>query len=148
MSTIFSRQCEYAIQSVLYLAMKPPDAKTSIREVTDELGIPYHFVAKILQDLSRKGLLRSLKGPAGGFSLARPSREITLLEIVDAIDGTGFLRSCVLGFPECSSKTPCPAHEQWSGVRTTMESMLIGQTVADMARNTRKPQYRRASIRG
>ena len=142
MSTIFSRQCEYAIQAVLYLALKPHDGKTSIKELTSQLEIPYHFVAKILQDLGRKGLLVSLKGPSGGFALARQPEEITLFEIVDAIDGTGVLRDCVLGFPECSSKTPCPAHDRWDKVRETISEMLIGQTVAQMAKNTRKPQYR------
>ena len=142
MSTIFSRQCEYAIQAVLYLAMKPHDGKTSIKELTRQLEIPYHFVAKILQDLGRKGLLVSLKGPSGGFALARQPGEITLLEIVDAIDGTAFLHDCVLGFPDCSSKTPCPAHDRWEKVRENISEMLIGQTVAQMAKNTHKPQYR------
>ena len=142
MSTIFSRQCEYAIQAVLYLALKPHEGKTSIKELTQQLEIPYHFVAKILQDLGRKGLLISLKGPSGGFALARRPEEITLLEIVDAIDGTGFLHDCVLGFPECSSKTPCPAHDRWAKVRESIGEMLIGQTVAQMAKNTHKPQYR------
>ena len=142
MSTIFSRQAEYAVQAVLYLALKPHDGKTSIKELTRQLEIPYHFVAKILQDLGRKGLLVSLKGPSGGFALARRPEEITLLEVIDAIDGTGFLRDCVLGFPDCSSKTPCPAHDRWAGVRESISDMLIGQTVAQMAKNTRKPQYR------
>lgn len=70
MSLIFSRQCEYALQAVLYLALRPEGEMTSIKEMTDKLGIPYHFLAKILQDLSKKGLLSSLKGPTGGF---RPS---------------------------------------------------------------------------
>jgi len=59
MSIIFSRQCEYALQAVLYLALKPQDELTSIRELTKKLEIPYHFVAKILQDLTKKGLLIS-----------------------------------------------------------------------------------------
>lgn len=56
MSIFFSKQCEYALQSVLYLALKPPGEMTSIRDLAANLGIPYHFVAKILQDLTYKGL--------------------------------------------------------------------------------------------
>ena len=117
MSLIFSRQCEYAIQAVFYLALKPGDGMTPIRELTRALKIPYHFLGKILQDLTRKGLLLSQKGPTGGFALRRAAGDITLLEIVEAVDGDGVLRQCVLGFPECSGKSPCAVHGQWAGLR-------------------------------
>ncbi len=87
MSLIFSRQCEYALQAVLYLALKPSGEMTSIKELTRALGIPYHFLGKILQDLTRKGLLASHKGPTGGFALDMPAKDITLFHVVDAVDG-------------------------------------------------------------
>ena len=79
MSLIFSRQCEYALQAVMYLALRPQGKMTSIRELTGQLKIPYHFLAKILQHLTRKGLLTSLKGPTGGFALGMPAKDITLI---------------------------------------------------------------------
>lgn len=143
MSLIFSRQCEYALQAVLYLALKPGGEMTSIKEMTDRLDIPYHFLAKILQDLAHKGLLISLKGPTGGFALAMPANEITLFHIVEAIDGVDFTNTCVLGFPECSGRNPCAVHEKWGGLRDGIYSMLVSRNIGEMAREMKKPEYKR-----
>ncbi len=143
MSLIFSRECEYAIQSVLYLALKRRDERTSIRELAGRLSIPYHFLGKILQRLTRKGLLVSHKGPLGGFALSMPPEEITLFHIVEAIDGTAFTRLCVLGFSECTPERPCSVHEYWSTLRDNIYHMLIRKNIADMGRDMRKPEYQR-----
>jgi Rrf2 family protein len=140
-SLLFSRECEYALQAVLYLALQREGSMTSIKALTARLGIPYHFLAKILQKLTRKGLLRSLKGPTGGFALAMPAEKITLLQIVEAVDGDGFMNTCVLGFAQCSGRNPCSVHEQWGAVRTSIHAMLVGKNISQMARETRKPEY-------
>jgi Rrf2 family iron-sulfur cluster assembly transcriptional regulator len=142
MSVLFSRQCEYALQAVMYLALKPEREMTSIRELTKKIQIPYHFLAKILQDLAYKGLLVSQKGPTGGFGLAKSPKEITLFDIVEAIDGTGFTTDCVLGFPECSGKNPCAVHEKWGAMREELRSVLVNKNVAQMAKEMRKPEYK------
>ena len=141
MSLIFSRQCEYALQAVLYLALRPGNGMTSIREMTERLDIPYHFLAKILQHLSRNGLLNSLKGPTGGFSLGMAADEITLFHIVEAIDGVGFAQNCVLGFAECSSRNPCALHGRWAGLRDEIYEMLVSKNIAQVAEEMRKPGY-------
>jgi len=142
MSLIFSRQCEYALQAVLYMALKPVGQMTSIKEMTDKLDIPYHFLAKILQDLSRKGLLASLKGPTGGFGLGIPAKNITLFHIVEAIDGVEFTKSCLLGFPECSGRNPCAVHDKWAVLRDGVYDMLVSKNIAEMAKDMRKSEYR------
>lgn len=142
MSLVFSRQCEYALQAVLYLALKSNGEMTSIRELTRKLDIPYHFVAKILQTLTQKRLLTSLKGPKGGFALAEPATQTTLLQIVRAIDGDGFMKECVLGFPECSGTNPCAVHGEWKGIRDRIQAMLIERSVTQMAKEMKKPEYR------
>lgn len=142
MSLIFSRQCEYALQAVLYLALRPEGEMTSIKSLARKLGIPYHFLGKILQDLTRKKLLVSLKGPTGGFALAVPAKDVTLFHIVEAIDGAGFMQSCVLGFPECSGTSPCAVHSAWAVLRDEVYQMLISRNVGELARAMRKPQYR------
>lgn len=141
MSVLFSRQCEYALQAVTYLALKPEGEMTSIKELAKKLSIPYHFLGKILQDLSYKGLLSSQKGPSGGFGLAMPAKDITLFHIVEAIDGVGFTKNCVLGFPECSGQNPCAVHEKWSGLRDGVYAMLVSKNIAQFARDMRKPEY-------
>jgi len=141
MGLMFSRECEYALQAVLYLALQPEDDMTSIKALTKKLGIPYHFLAKILQKLTRKGLLRSLKGPTGGFALALPAGQITLFQIIDAIDGADFMTTCILGFSECSGRNPCSVHEQWGAMRNSIHAMLVDKNISQMARETRKPEY-------
>lgn len=141
MSVIFSRQCEYALQAVTFLALKENGQMTSIKELTGKLDIPYHFLGKILQDLTYKGLLVSQKGPTGGFRLGMPAHDITLLQIVEAIDGPGFRSNCVLGFQECSESNPCAAHEKWRDIKEKIHVMLASRNVAEMAKDMRKPEY-------
>lgn len=143
MSIFFSRQCEYALQAVLYLAVKPPGELVSIRDISRALKIPAHFLAKIFQDLSRKNLLDSKKGPQGGFRLAMPARDITLFHIVEAIDGRAFIDNCVMGFPECSEKRPCPIHSRWGSLKDDLYQMLVNKSIDQMAKEIRvKPEYR------
>ena len=141
MSVLFSKQCEYALQAVTYLALKRDGEMTSIRELTKKLGIPYHFLGKILQDLTYKGLLVSQRGPTGGFRLGMPAKEITLFHIIEAIDGVAFMNNCVLGFPECSGKNPCAVHDKWGNIRETIYSMLVNKNISQIAREMRKPEY-------
>jgi len=142
MSVIFSRQCEYALQAVIFLAIKPEGERISIKELASKLRIPYHFLGKILQNLTYKGLLISQKGPQGGFRLGMPAKDITLFHIIEAIDGVAFTNSCVLGFPECSGQNPCAVHEKWASVRETIYSMLVNKNIAQVAKDMRKPEYR------
>ena len=142
MSIIFSRQCEYALQAVMYLATLQRGELVSIKDLTKQLGIPYHFLGKILQHLTHKGLLTSRKGHAGGFALALPAENITLLQIIEGIDGIAFMNNCVLGFESCSSPNPCALHEQWSHSRDGIFSMLKNKNIAEMAQRTKKAQFR------
>ncbi|HUI09078.1 MAG TPA: Rrf2 family transcriptional regulator [Bacteroidota bacterium] len=141
MSLIFSRQCEYALQAVVYLALRGEGERTSIRDLTKKLDIPYHFLAKILQDLSRKGLLSSVKGPGGGFSLGMPARDITLFHVVEAIDGVDLTQKCVMGFAECSGKHPCSVHSKWATLRDGIYAMLVGKNIAQLAAEMKQPGY-------
>jgi Rrf2 family protein len=141
MSLIFSRQCEYALQAVLFIALQKEGERVSIKDLTKKVDIPYHFLAKILQDLSRKGLLASVKGPGGGFSLGMPARDITLFHIVEAIDGVDLTQKCVMGFAECSGKHPCAVHENWATLRDGIYSMLVSKNIAQLAVEMKKPGY-------
>lgn len=141
MSLIFSRQCEYALQAVMYLALKRGEKMTSIRELTLALKIPYHFLGKILQELTYKGLLTSSRGPSGGFALSASAKDRTLLDIVDAVDGASFACSCVLGFAECAGHNQCAVHEKWGAIRTLIVQMLVSETISEMAARMERPEY-------
>lgn len=142
MSIIFSRQCEYALQAVSYLALKPKGKMISIKELAKNLDIPYHFLAKILQDLAYKGLLVSQKGSSGGFALTTAPEKITLFHIVEEIDGVDFTHRCVMGFPECSSRSPCAVHERWVELREGIYSMLVSENIAEMVKGMKKTKFR------
>lgn len=142
MSILFSRQCEYAIRGVLYLALKKPGEWTSIKDLSERLDVPYYFLGKILQSLVAKGMLESQRGPKGGFTLALSADKITLYKIIEAIDGPDFAEKCVLGFPECSGKNPCAVHDRWGKIREDIVHMTTQKNVAQMARDMKKPEYR------
>lgn len=141
-SILFSRQCEYALQAILYLALRPDAGAIPIKELADHLGLPFHFLAKILQKLRRDGILRSVKGASGGFGFARPIDEITLMDIVRAIDGPNFLEGCVLGFEKCSGESPCSLHELWAVSRDGIIARLGGKTVGEMAEINKQESVR------
>jgi len=142
MSVIFSRQCEYAIQALIYLAGKSRVDLTSIKEIAEHIKVPYHFVGKILQKLASEGLLKSQKGLYGGFALARPADKLTLLEIIEAIDGDAYRKECVIGFPNCSDSNPCPIHDKWAGLREDIIDMLKNKTLKRLSVEIEKPGYK------
>jgi Rrf2 family transcriptional regulator, iron-sulfur cluster assembly transcription factor len=146
MSVIFSRQCEYALQAIMYISLKDDNAYTDIKEISNELSIPHHFLAKIMQNLSRSEILRSYKGPTGGFTLAMSPEDITLYQLVVAIDGDGFLNDCVLGLPVCGGDNPCPVHEQWGKMREEIYEMLAGKTIAQMVEEIKRKNELKESV--
>ncbi len=145
MSVIFSRHCEYALQAILYISTKDGNSFTDIKEISKKLSIPHHFLAKILQNLSRSGILKSHKGPAGGFALGRNPQEITLYQLEVPIAGDGFLNECVLGLPVCSSENPCPVHNRWGKLREEIYEMLAGKNITQMVSESksRKGKFER-----
>ncbi|RPI04838.1 MAG: Rrf2 family transcriptional regulator [Ignavibacteriae bacterium] len=142
MSLLFSRQCEYALQAVSYLALHPRGRLVSIRELTKRLKIPYHFLGKILQGLVQKRILISHKGHSGGFALALPPEDISFYDIIKTIDGTQFKHQCAMGFSECSSESPCAIHDQWEKSRNELYKLFSGRNLAEMANAMNKPGYR------
>jgi len=138
MSLLFSRQCEYALQGILYLALKQNGEMTSVARLSRILKVPAPYLGKILQDLARRGILRSNQGPAGGFALAVSADKINLAQIIEAIDGKDSLQGCMLGFPNCSNDEPCAAHAQWSRSRKSILALLQHKTLDELARASRK----------
>lgn len=141
MSVLFNRECEYAIQAMMFLAQKPKGELTTIKQISGKIKVPYHFLAKIFQKLTRKKLLRSVKGVSGGFLLARSAEKIVLLDIIEAIDGDDFMTSCLLGFPTCTNDTPCPLHHQWKGFKTQLLHSLSEKHIGELVKGLRKAGF-------
>ncbi|MEZ4773218.1 MAG: Rrf2 family transcriptional regulator [Bacteroidia bacterium] len=131
---MFSKSCKYAIRAVLYLATKLGEGeRIGAKQLGDTLKVPTPFLAKILQDLSRKGLISSIKGPGGGFFLSEENQNVTLEQIIECVDGADVMNGCVLGFPTCSASNPCPLHVQAFAYREGLRYQLAHQTIRELA---------------
>ena len=122
---IYSRSAEYAIRSFVYLARIPEGKFAMARHIAEKEKIPAHFLAKILQELTRKGLLRSNKGPSGGFSLRVPASQIKLLDLVQALDGNALAESL--------NQTPWIL-DSWKDLHSRIMDYLECNTIADVAK--------------
>jgi Rrf2 family protein len=143
---LLSKACEYGIRAVLYLTDGPKGTYVPIRSVSDALGIPYHFLAKVVQTLAQADVLTSSRGPNGGIALARPASQIALKEIVVALDGDGIFKECVLGLPGCGERKPCPLHEQWAPARDRIHRMFDHVSLAEMAERMETHDFRLANL--
>jgi Rrf2 family transcriptional regulator, iron-sulfur cluster assembly transcription factor len=131
---LYSRSAEYAIRALIPLAGLPPGEFALVKNVAADTGIPAHFLAKLLQDLARLGLLKSTKGPHGGFRLNQPPEEISMLRVMEAIDGPGRFDRCLGGSSECNEKIACGMHDGWMVLRSRMMDYLGGTSIADLAK--------------
>lgn len=140
---IYSRSTQYAIQAFVHLAQVPEGKYAMVKQIAAREGIPSHFLAKILQQLARKGLLRSSKGPTGGFCLRTSAKDVSLIQLVEALDGLGDYQRCVSGLSECTDDAPCGMHDSWKQLRSRIMDYLEQTTIADLV--TALSQKRKSS---
>ena len=108
---MFSNSTKYAIKAVLYLAVhSSEEKKIMIKDIAAPINVPRHYIAKILQTLSKLDLISSHKGPTGGFYLSENNKQVRISQIVNAIDGEERIHSCLLSLNECDSNNPCSLH--------------------------------------
>lgn len=133
---MFSKSCEYAIKAVLHLYIKVGEEKClGIAQIAEAIDSPEPFTGKILQALVRHDLIRSAKGPGGGFYIEKNSRPIKVMEIVDLIDGHHAFERCGLGLKACNDKRPCPIHKEFKSYAARLKNLLEQKTVQDMAKD-------------
>ena len=128
---IFSKTVSYALQTVIYLSSKPQDIPIMQKDIAKALDIPHFYLGKIIQPLVHNGFLNSKRGIAGGFTLAKPAEEISLCEIVGVFDNKNYFDDCILGFPGCNDKTPCPVHDDWKPAKAIIQNLMKEHTVAE-----------------
>lgn len=136
MTVLFSKKCEIGLQAVLYLSTEQEGELFNAMQVSNKVKQPKEFVSKVLQILTRCGIVGSKKGKNGGFFLAKSPEKIHLIEIVTAIDGLEVFEKCVLGFPECGDTHPCPVHKTWGKIRDEAYNMLMHETLAEFKSKT------------
>lgn len=134
---------KYGLRALLYLVAYPPENQyLSIRQISDELGLSFHFVTKIFRELTEKGILISYRGPSGGIALARPAEEITLIEVIKVLEGEDFFDKCLLGLPHCGAAKPCPVHDFWKDVKTKLQKNFSETSLALLGEKIRTQEFR------
>jgi Rrf2 family protein len=127
---IFSKTCEYAMRAVFYIAQRSHQGdKVGIKEIAENINSPQPFLAKILQKLSREGLIQSVKGPNGGFYFDSHGLKRPLSDIVSAIEGEEIFTGCGMGLTYCSESNPCPLHNDFKQIRNQIMMMLRNTTI-------------------
>jgi len=137
---IFSNPSEYAIRALSEMAVQLHDPEATkgrrpgyimLDRLTESAALPREFLAKIFRQLVEARVLKSAKGPGGGFSFARPPAEISLLDIVEAVDGHDMTDICVVGLSRCDDSVACAQHELFKPIRQQLKSYLTNTTLAD-----------------
>jgi Rrf2 family transcriptional regulator, iron-sulfur cluster assembly transcription factor len=134
---MLSNSCRYGIRAIIYLASKKSTVKkTGIKQIGADLDLPTPFLGKILQQLAKKKILKSMKGPNGGFSMMKDPKTITLYDIIVAIDGEDTFTDCIMHDGPCvyidRIKKPCPIHDDYSKTRSEMINLFKNKTIYDM----------------
>jgi Rrf2 family transcriptional regulator, iron-sulfur cluster assembly transcription factor len=130
---ILSRASEYAIRAMVYMAEKGGESPTQLKDIAESEGIPFHFLAKTMQVLTRIRLVKSFRGPRGGFTLMKRPDQIYLYEIVNAFDAISqWETTCILGINPCSDEVVCPIHEDWKPIKAEIFKMFQEKTLTDL----------------
>lgn len=125
-----TRQADYALRAMLYLTQLEPSQRAATSQIADEQHIPPSFLAKIISQLSIAGLIHTSRGARGGVSLARPPEEITILEVVEAIDGPIALNECTHSASTCTFGETCPLRPLWCETQSELVDRLRNTTFA------------------
>jgi Rrf2 family protein len=128
-----TRKGEYAIRGIIYLAQQPPGKVSLVSEVAEATDVPVAFLAKIFQSFARLGIISSMRGTGGGFTMGRPAEQITLREVVEAVEGPIIPNRCLLGSGSCDRVVGCTVHPVWRDVQAKVVQILEEVTIADLA---------------
>jgi len=132
---IVRRNTDYALRAMVNLAKNHHAGYKSTRLIAREEEVSYQLACKLLQKLHDAGLVKSVMGPRGGFRLARSPEEVTLLEVIEIIQGPVRLNRCLLDSRECPRSPSCPVHEKFVSLQEQMTAFMSATTLADVCGN-------------
>jgi Rrf2 family protein len=130
-----TRAADYAIRSMIYLATLPPGTRATLSGLASAAECPEHFLAKILQRLVRARIVSSRRGEGGGFELGRPADALSVLDVLEAIEGPLNLNFCLTAPDACERAPKCAAHAVWAEAQDAMAAVLRRATLASLAQN-------------
>jgi len=143
---MLSKSCIYGLRAAIYVALIKKETYASIRGISSKLGISFYFLTKILQILTQKKIMVSFKGPKGGVKLARSAEQISLMEVVIALDGQKVFEQCLLGLPGCGILNPCPLHDEWSQSIEILKTTFNNTTLAQLAIRIKEENLRLTDV--
>ncbi|WP_026710018.1 RrF2 family transcriptional regulator [Flavobacterium filum] len=132
---MFSKSCEYAIKAAIFIANNSLlDKKVGFVDIAKEIDSPEAFTAKILQKLTKEGVIQSVRGVNGGFYIpTKLISKVKLAHIVHSIDGDAVFKGCGLGMEKCNANHPCPLHEKFMSIRNNLRQMLESTNLEELA---------------
>lgn len=134
---MFNKETEYAFRALVYIqAQNIMGLRPGIDEIARETDAPRFYMAKILQRLVRQGFLLSMKGKGGGFYFDKEKPELTMKEVIVAVEGDRSLTGCGFGFKNCDPRNPCPLHSQYAMIRSTVDHLVTNETIQSLARKS------------
>ena len=128
-----TRAADYAVRVMIHLAGQPPGTRASRTDLANEAGCPEQFLSKVLQNLTRAGLVISHRGNTGGFELPEMYREASLLAVVEAVEGPIRLNVCLTSANSCNRQNWCPAHPVWADAQEALVAVLQRATIGRLA---------------
>ncbi len=132
---MISSTAEYALRAIVHLATRSEKAQTA-QQIAEITRVPSGYLSKVLQDLAKARIVLSQRGPNGGFTLSRPPEEISILEVINAVDPIQRIHACPLGLPEHGTKL-CALHQRLDDAMSYVEQMFRDSTMADMMKPSR-----------
>jgi len=142
-----STRVRYGCRAMVDLALHQTEGPISLQVLAQDQRIPERYLAKIVQDLRRNGLIRSVRGAHGGYMLSRPPARITLLDVWQALEGPFYPVECLAAPATCSMVGDCVTREVWEGVRRALTGVLRAEDLAALARRYKDKSGKRTAAR-
>lgn len=127
---MFLKSTEYSLRVIVFLALNgDKDRLWGANDIANELDFPAAYTGKVLQNIARKNLIISVKGPGGGFYVDKATYNLTLLDIVERMEGLEFLNKCGIGLHNCNEDNPCPVHDDYKQIKGSIRNALSNKTI-------------------
>lgn len=144
---VLSKSSEYGLRALMYMVGENGgQTYVSIRTMSEQLDISFHFLTKILQSLTQANLLVSYRGPNGGLAFKIPPDQILLSDVVRILEGDDFFDKCLLGLPGCGKLAPCPMHVMWKEIRGALKHEFENTSLAEMGEAALLSRIRLGSV--
>lgn len=132
MFRLYSKRCEHAISALTHLRRGNGAKRFKAKALCRRAHVPESSTRKVFQELVSEGFLEAVRGPGGGYTLIQEPSDITLLNIIKAVEGDAVYADCVLGLRECNASMPCPLHHVWLEARAHLQEQLESTTLEEL----------------